>query len=85
MSICADCMNIIQTLDEIKLRIEKISNQDLQAEHKFDFENASEHIIEWSRHNIRAAQQDFEKTKIISEMGTGEAFCTFDWGQKILP
>jgi hypothetical protein len=84
-SICADCMNIIQTLDEIKQKIEKISNQDLQAELKYDFENASEHIIEWSRHNISAAQQDFEKTKIISEMGTDEAFCTFDWGQKVLP
>ena len=49
------------------------------------FENVSEHIIEWSRHNIRAAQQDFEKAKIISEMGTDEAFWTFDCGQKVLP
>ncbi|CAF4327169.1 unnamed protein product, partial [Rotaria magnacalcarata] len=82
---CSDCINIVQTLDEIKQKIEKISDQDLQVELKYDFENASQHIIEWSRHNIRAAQQDFGKTKIISEMGTDEAFCTFDWGQKILP
>ena len=36
-------------------------------------------------HNFHAAQQDFEKKKIISEMGTAEAFGTFDWDQKILP
>ncbi|CAF4127176.1 unnamed protein product [Rotaria sp. Silwood2] len=84
-SICSDCINIIGTLDEVKQKIEKMKNLDLQAEVKYDFENASEHIIEWLRHNLRAAQQDFEKKKIISEMGTDEAFGTFDWGQKILP
>ena len=84
-SMCSDCTNIVRTLDEIKETIEKISNPDLRAELIYDFENASQHIIEWSRHNIRAAQQDFGKMKIISEMGTDEAFATFDWGQKILP
>jgi hypothetical protein len=82
---CADCMNIIRTLDEIKQRIEKIADKDAQKEMKFDFDNACEHIIEWSRHNLRAARQDREKTAIISQMGNDEAFCTFDWGQKILP
>jgi hypothetical protein len=76
---------VIRTLDEIKQRIEKIHDDDLRSEVIYDFENASEHIMEWFRHNIRGAQQDFAKSKIISEMGTDEAFCTFDWGQKILP
>ena len=84
-SICLDCLNIVQTLDAIKQDIGKISDQDLLVEVQYDFENAVEHIIEWFRHNVRAAQQDFEKTRIISDMGTDEAFCTFDWGQKILP
>lgn len=82
---CLDCLNIIQTLDEIKQNIGKISDQDLRTEAAYDFENAVEHIIEWFRHNIRAAQQDSAKTRILSEMGNDEAFCTFDWGQKILP
>lgn len=82
---CLDCLNIIQTLDEIKQNIAKISDQDLRTEVSYDFENAVEHIIEWFRHNIRAAQQDSEKTTILSEMGNDEAFCTFDWAQKILP
>ena len=85
MSICSECSNIIRTLDEIKENVDKISDPDLHAEVKYDFENAAEHIIEWSRHNIRSAQQDHEKTKIISKMEVDEAFCTFDWGQKILP
>ena len=51
----------------------------------FDSESASEHIIEWSHHNLRAAQQDAEKKIISSQMDHDEAFCTFDWGQKILP
>ena len=82
---CFDCINIIRTLDEIKQNIDKISDPDLYAELKYDFENASEHIIEWSRHNLRSAQQNYEKTKIISAMTMDEAFCTCDWGQKILP
>ncbi|CAF4127945.1 unnamed protein product [Adineta steineri] len=85
MTNCLDCLNIIQTLDEVKQNISKISDEDLRTEVSYDFENATEHIIEWFRHNIRAAQQDSEKTRIISEMGNDEAFCTFDWGQKILP
>ena len=40
-----------------------MTNPNLQAEAKYDFENASEHTIEWTRHNLRAAQQDFEKKK----------------------
>ena len=84
-SLCSDCINIIVTLDELKQKIEKMMNPDSQAEAKYDFENASEHIIEWLRHNLRAAQQDFEKKKIISEMEIDEVFGTFDWGQKILP
>jgi hypothetical protein len=43
---CPDCMNVIQTLDEIKEKIEKISDKDIQVEIKYDFENASEHIVE---------------------------------------
>ncbi|CAF1459131.1 unnamed protein product [Adineta ricciae] len=74
-SICLDCLNIVQTLDEIKQSIGKISNEDLLAEVEYDFENAIEHTIEWFRHNVRAAQQDFEKPRIISKMGTDEAFC----------
>ena len=62
-----------------------MTNPDSQAEAKYDFENASEHIIEWLRHNLHAAQQDFEKKKIIPEMEIDEAFGTFDWDQKILP
>lgn len=84
-AVCSDCNNILETLDEIKQRSENIVDPELQADAAYDFENASEHIMEWFRHNVRAAQQDFEKTKIISTMGIDEAFCTFDRGQKILP
>lgn len=84
-SVCSDCMNIIQTLDEIKQKIDHVSDTELRNELKFDFDNAAEHIIEWSRHNLRAVQQDKAKTTIVSQMGVDEAFCTFDWGQKILP
>ena len=82
---CPDCINIIVTLDEINQKIRKIVDKDIEREAKFDFENASEHIIEWSRHNLRAARQDAEKKSIISQMDEDEAFCTLDWGQKILP
>ena len=84
-NICSDCINVIRTLDEIEEKIEQIFDKDVQVEVKCDFENVSENIIEWSRHNLRAAQQDCEKTKIISQMEIDEAFCTLDWGQKILP
>ena len=47
-SMCSDCTNIVRTLDEIQEAIEKISNLNLLAELKHDFENASQHIIEWS-------------------------------------
>ena len=82
---CPDCINIIITLDEISQQIPKVGNKDFEREARFDFENASEHIVEWSHHNLRAARQDTEKKSIISQMEEDEAFCTFDWGQKILP
>ena len=82
---CHDCVNIIVTLDEINEKIQNITDNDTRREASFDFENASEHIVEWSRHNLRAARQDGEKKSIISQMGDDVAFCTFDWGQKILP
>ena len=82
---CHDCLNIIQTLDEIDEKIKKISNEEFKCETQYDFENAAQHIIEWSRHNIRAAQQNAAKNKVISELKSDEEFCTFDWGQKILP
>ena len=82
---CPDCINVILTLDAINQNIEKITDKDIQHEVKFDYGNASEHIVEWSRHNLRATRQDAEKKFIISQMGQDEAFCTFDWGQKILP
>ena len=82
---CSDCINIIVTLDEISEKINKIADEELKCETKYDFENASQHIIEWSRHNLRAARQNDGKNKVISQMQDDEAFCTFDWGQKILP
>ena len=42
-------------------------------------------LFEWSHHNLRAARQDAEKKSVISQMVQDEAFCTLDWGQKILP
>ena len=80
-----DCINIIVTLDQINQKIQKIVDKDIEREARFDFENASEHIIEWSRRNLCAARQDAEKKSIISQMDEDEAFYTFDWDQKILP
>ena len=82
---CPDCINIICTLDEIRKRIKTINNEEIKMATKYDFDNASQHIVEWSRHNLRAAQQNDAKNKIISQMKTDEAFCIFDWGQEILP
>ena len=82
---CPDCINIIVTPDEINQKIQKIVDRDIEREAKCDFENASEHIIEWSRHNLRTARQDAEKKSTISQTDKDEDFCTFDWGQKILP
>ena len=81
---CPDCINIILTVDEISQNIEKFTDKDIQHEVKFDYENASEHIVEWSRHTLRATRRDAEKF-IISQMSRDEAFCKFDWGQKIVP
>jgi hypothetical protein len=39
-------LNIILPLDEIGQKIEKIPNSDVRHEAKYDFENASEHIVE---------------------------------------
>ena len=81
---CHDCLNIIRTLDEIDEKIKKINDEETKRETQYDFENAAQHIIEWSRHNIRAAQQNAVKNKSISEMKSDQAVCRFDWGQKIL-
>ena len=43
---CSDCTNIIRTLDEIQAKIETIFDKDSQIEAKYDFKNATEHIIE---------------------------------------
>ena len=82
---CPDRIIIILTHDEISQTIEKITDKDIQREVKFDYENASEYIVEWSRYNLRATRQDAEEKSIISQMDRNEAFCMFDWGQKFLP
>ena len=82
---CPDCIIIILTHDEISQTIEKITDKDIQREVKFGYENASEYIVEWSRHNLRATRQDAEEKSIISQMDQDEAFCMFDWGQKFFP
>ena len=78
-----DCLNIIRSLDEIDEKIKKVSDEEIKCNTQYDFENAAQHI-EWSRHNIHTAQQNAAKNKIISEMKSDEAFCTFNCGQKIL-
>ena len=72
-------------LDEIEDRIKHIHNKDLKREVAYDFDNSVQHIYEWFQHNVRAAQQNYEKVKIISNMPFNEAFATFDWAQKVLP
>ena len=80
-----DCLNIIRTFDEITEKSKKISHEEIKREIQYDVENAAQHVIEWSRHNLRATQQNGAKNKIISGMKSDEAFCTFDSDQKILP
>jgi len=82
---CQDCLNVILTLDEVEEKIKKISDNELKRETIYDFENSTQHIHEWFRHNIRAAQQDQVKVSIISNMSANKAFATFDWAQKVLP
>ena len=82
---CPDYIIIILTHDETSQTIEEITDKDFQREVKFGYENASEYIVEWSRHNLSATRQDAEEKFIISQMDQDEAFCTFDWGQKFLP
>ena len=81
---CPDCIIIILTHDEISQNIEENTDKDIQREVKFGYENASEYIVKWSRHNLRATRQDAEEKFIISRMDQDEAFCVFDWGQKFL-
>ena len=57
----------------------------MKREVAYDFDNSVQHIHEWFRHNVRAAQQNHEKVRIISNMLFNEAFATFDWAQKVLP
>ena len=71
-------------LDKIDEKIKKTSDEEIKCDIQYDFESGAQDIIEWSHHTIRAAQQNAAKNKIISEMWSDEAFCTFDWGQKIL-
>jgi hypothetical protein len=59
---CSDCLNIILTLDEIDRKIQKITDKDTKRKADLYFANASEQIIEWSRHNLRVARQDTEKS-----------------------
>ena len=80
-----DCIIIILTHDEISQTIEKIIDKDIQREVKFGYENASQYIVEWSGHNLHATRQHAEEKPIISQMDQDEAFCMFDWGQKLLP
>ena len=82
---CPDCVNIVCTLDEIQERMEQLSNEEMKREAKYDFEYSVQHTIEWSRHNLHAAQKNDAKNKIISKMKNDEAFCTFDSGQKVFP
>ena len=82
---CLVCTNIVLTLDEIGEKIEGITDKDIHRKAEFDFENASEHIIEWLRYNLRATRQDAENKSITLQMGDDEIFCTFDWDQKLLP
>ena len=82
---CPDCIIIILTHDEISQTIEKITDKDIQPEVKLGYENASEYIAEWSRHNIRATRQDAVEKSIISQMDQDEAFCMFNRSQKFLP
>ena len=77
---CPDCINIVVTLDEIGERITKVVNEEIKRETTYDFDNASQHIIDWSRHNLRANRQSDAKNIVLSQMGDDEAFCTFDWG-----
>ena len=65
---CPDGIIIILIHDEISQTIEKITGKDIQREVKLGYEDASEYIVEWSRHTLRATRQDTEKKSIISQM-----------------
>lgn len=47
-SMCPDCVNIIRTLDEIQEKISKLMDEELRNEAKYDFDQASQHIREFS-------------------------------------
>ena len=80
--ICKDCLNIILTLDEIEDKIKHIHNEELRREPAYDFDNSVQYIHEWFRHNVKAAQQNHGKVRIISSMPFDEALAIFDWAQK---
>ena len=75
---CHECLSIIRMLDEIDEKIKKISDEEIKHETQYDFENAAQYVIEWSRHNICTAQQNAAKNTIISEMKSDEALYRFD-------
>ena len=43
-----------------------MTDNDIQCQIKFGYENGSEYITEWSRHNLRATRQDAEEKSMIS-------------------
>ena len=71
--------------DEIEDQINQINDEEARGELFYDFKLAWDNIFQLMAHRLRAAQQERQKEKYLSEMDEFTALLTIDWSQKILP
>ncbi|CAH3107506.1 unnamed protein product, partial [Porites lobata] len=83
---CLDCANvahdIIAGLDSGDI---SFSYQEQKEELKYDIEKATERIMDWKSHIVRATNQEKAKINILDNLTERQVLVVMDWAMKWLP
>lgn len=84
---CADCVNVVESLKDLKFYIENQTEAHSKEVQLHDFESSQKKIIDYMSHCIRSKQQRKAKEfcKELVKNDSSKCLWIADWGQKVLP
>ncbi|XP_073241912.1 uncharacterized protein [Porites lutea] len=83
---CLDCANVAHDIiSGLESGDISFSYQEQKEELKYDIEKATERIMDWKSHIVRATNQEKAKINILDNLTERQVLVVMDWAMKWLP
>ena len=84
-TVCESCENLDSLFDDLEKAVISVMELPRRNDVLYDVGVSKDRILDWKKHIVRGAQQQFGKEEILKSLSNNKGLLIIDWGMKCLP